>query len=346
MHFRDVTARLNQIPVQQAGQWLGISNLPRSGSLRCPFPDHRDKNPSFEIRRCGLRWKCYACDRAGGTIDFVAICRQTDFRAARQWLLERTENRHATVYRRTIVPLPAPVVAAPIDIAHDIELYEAFLRKCPLAETGHAYLQSRHFEDATIAHFRIGQMPAANLAPSLATEFGFERLMAAGLLSKRSTSRDIRLTFRPGYLIFPILEDGKVISLQARQVGPAVNGPKYIYLTGKQPRTYNLDVLGSNTRDIAICEGIPDTMAAHQLGLNAIGLLGVSNTLRKDEIARLKGKRVQLLLDWDEKGEVKAQKLRSELASYGIVCDRKSKPTPQVKDLNDYMIFRRNNVSY
>lgn len=346
MNFRDVTASLNQIPIQQAGQWVGISALPRFGSLRCPFPDHLDKSPSFVIRRCGLRWKCYACDRSGGTIDFVRFYRQIDFREAKQWLFDRAENpRTAAAVRRVGVrPLPEATLV-PASDKTDTEVYEAFLASCPLEAAGRAYLHLRAFTDATIDHFRVGQVPAGDLGRQLATTFGFRRLMASGLLSARSTPDNLRLAFRSGYLVFPILEAGKVVSLQARQTGTASGGPKYVYLTGKRPRTYNLDVLSTSARQIAICEGIPDTMSAHQLGFSAIGLLGVSNALHLDEISRLKGKRVIFLLDWDENGEKKSQSLRSELTAHGIVCLRKSKPSPDVKDLNEYLMLGRDNVA-
>ncbi|MBB3524155.1 toprim domain-containing protein [Rhizobium sp. BK456] len=344
MNFKDVTSKLNQISVQQAGEWLGVT-LPRSGSLRCPFPDHEDKNPSFEVRRCGLRWKCHACDRRGGTIDFVRFYRRIDFREAKQWLLDRSENPQAAVARRFKAPSPTQRISAPLPTDLDTEVYEAFLTNCPLGDTGRAYLHSRAFTDATIDHFRVGQMPSGNLASSMAAEFGFQRLMAAGLLSKVSTAGNFRLTFRPGYLVFPIIEAGRIVSLQARQTQSIGSGPKYLYLTGKRPQTYNLDVLGSDAREIAICEGIPDTMSAHQLRFRAIGLLGVSNALQEDEILRLLGRRIVLLLDWDLKGETKAQKLRSELASRGVVCVRKNRPNPHVKDLNEYLMLRGHDVA-
>ncbi|MGR8928235.1 toprim domain-containing protein (plasmid) [Rhizobium leguminosarum] len=344
MNFKDVTSRLNQIPVQQAGEWLGIA-LPRRGSLRCPFPDHEDKNPSFEIRRCGVKWKCHACDRRGGTIDFVRFYRRIDFREAKQWLLDRSENPQTTLARQIKAPSPSQSISLPVATDIDTEVYEAFLADCPLGDAGRAYLHSRAFSDATIHHFRVGQVPNSNFASSMAAAFGFQRLMAAGLLGKLSTPDNFRFTFRPGYLVFPIIEAGRVVSLQARQTQPVSSGPKYLYLTGKHPRTYNLDVLTPDVREIAICEGIPDTMSAHQFRFNAIGLLGVSNALQEDEISRLLGRRVILLLDWDQKGEEKAQKVRSELASRGVVCVRKNKPDPHVKDLNEYLILRGHNVA-
>ena len=175
--------------------------------------------------------------------------------------------------------------------------------------------------------------------------FGFERLQASGLLSKSSSPIDTRLTFYQGHLVFPILEDGSVASIQARKAGVVEGGSKYINLTGKRPRTYNVDILNSSTDQISICEGILDTMSAHQLGLAAIGLLGVSHSLQPNEIARLKGRRVALLLDWDDKGETKAEKLRAELSSQGIVCVRKSRPDPAVKDMNDFLRSRGDNVA-
>lgn len=342
MHVKEATARLNEIRVQVVAQWLGISNLPEFGSARCPFPDHPDKKPFFAIQRGGLRWKCYACNRHGGTIDFVATYLNTDFKQARKWLDDRVGNpRVAAPSNRIVQQVVAKSPAT--NTLDDLELYNALLEKCPLRNSGRSYLESRGFTNETISHFRVGQIPDDNLLSNLLEEFGFERLEAAGLLTKKSTQLNSRLTIRPGYLMFPIIKGEDVVSVQGRQVGPSDGTSKYIYLTGRKPKTYNLDVLETDARDICICEGIPDTMSAHQLGFKAIGLLGISNNLSSNEIAKLKGRRVKLLLDWDEKGESKARSLRSELASHGIVCERKSRPHPQVKDLNEFLMLRSSN---
>lgn len=334
--LRDTTAQLNEIPLHRVALWMGMS-LPKFGTTLCPFPDHRERKPSFEIKRSGLRWICYSCNRRGGAIDFVMYTRDTDFMSARKWLLERYGD-----------PLPASVAEipglqleqAPVhqNEAHeDPEVYETLLSMCSILPDGLAYLNDRGISRATIDQFRVGQLPGNRTpAEALVTIFGFDRAFSSGLLTKFSTERNPKLALPDGGLLFPFIENGRVVSLQARVLGQASN-QKWFNLRGRRRRTFNVGVLESDTRQIAICEGIPDTLSAHELGFAAIGLLGVSAELQRDEIQRLRNRTVVILLDWDPPGEQRATEMKAQLSKHGIVSIRKQRPHPKVKDLNDFL---------
>jgi DNA primase len=45
-------------------------------TMRCPFPDHDDGNPSFSVNRETGAWLCFGCRRKGG--DAIALVRQLD----------------------------------------------------------------------------------------------------------------------------------------------------------------------------------------------------------------------------------------------------------------------------
>ena len=81
-----------------------------------------------------------------------------------------------------------------------------------------------------------------------------------------------------------------------------------------------------------------DTLSAVELGIYAIGLLGVSANLLKDDIKKLKGKNVDILLDWDSSGNSRASQLQNDLKRYGIVSTRKLRPSDTASDLNEFLI--------
>lgn len=51
----------------------GCKHTSNGLSARCPFPDHRDTNPSFSLMLgdgTGGVWNCYGCNRSGKLVDF------------------------------------------------------------------------------------------------------------------------------------------------------------------------------------------------------------------------------------------------------------------------------------
>lgn len=46
---------------------LTNEEVPRSGAIRCPLPDHEDRTPSFHVYGAERGWYCFGC-HPGGTI--------------------------------------------------------------------------------------------------------------------------------------------------------------------------------------------------------------------------------------------------------------------------------------
>jgi DNA primase len=344
MDLRKTTDALNKIPIQQVAGWLGVA-LPKKGSARCPFPDHEDKNPSFEIKASGTRWICYGCNRKGGSIDFVKEYRQTDFMAAKQWL-EAHDGRASAAFISRRVPKKKVEEPPKSDDARDSgehsDVYTFLLTLCPLLESGKNYLLSRAITIETISVFQVAQMPRQSILPKLLNKFGFERIHAAGLLTKKSTIDDPRIIFPWNSVIFPFLENGKVVYLQARALEGAEQYGKWRNLNFQSRRIYNADAITQvSKRPFAICEGVIDALSAIELGYTAVGMMGVSAKFTPDQIRALRKKEVEILLDWDAPGEKRAQSLREELNQYGVVSIRKKLPSTMATDLNEYLKEKR-----
>lgn len=345
MGMREDTQALNALVVQEVGNLLGI-RLPAKGMARCPLPGHDDDTPSFEVRNQGRHWRCYGCDKNGGAIDLVMAYQGMSFIAAKRWLAEKSgmgSSRWTVMpsasgrHRRLLTPRPMEPVTTP-EAAPDHIMYNELCARAPLEQSGADYLRGRGLSTAILDRFAIGQMPSLFVIKELVAKFGFERVEACGLLTKRSTPDKYWPIFPQGSLLFPYFEASQIVYLQARTLDIDEKGNRWRNLNHRGRRLYNADVLNDpKVRRVAICEGTIDVLSATQLGCEAVGLIGISAKLSDVEIMSLRGRQVDILLDWDEPGEKRASTLRRELTRFGVAATRKSAPRNGLTDVNDYL---------
>lgn len=346
MDFKDETRELNQIPIPTVGRWLGVT-LPSSGKVCCPFHDHNESIPSFEVRQSGNRWICYGCNRSGGSIDFVMVHQGISFIKAKQWLASHAQVPPSF---RSLQRIKAPSISAKTlkneleaESTPDSEVYEAFLQLSPLQSSGRNYLSARCISNKNITAFRIGQMASHQVTiQELLRNYGFSRVNNAGLLTRGSTRGSPRMIFPEGSLVFPFLEENQVAYFQARLISGSKSQGKWRNLNYRNRRIYNVDaVYRKEPNSIAICEGVIDTLSAIELGFRAIGILGVSTEFTAEQMAQLRGKNVNILLDWDNPGEKGAAELQKRMRRLGITSTRKNCPSPSITDLNEYLVELR-----
>ena len=346
MGFREETEALNQMTIHDVGSLLGL-RLPTRGLVQCPFPDHDDRTPSFEVKNSGNRWVCYGCQRNGGAIDFVKTYHDTDFLEAKRWLADRagmgTTASPPTGRRVRVTPIAAPSPPAMDEVVEsppDYEVYEALLQRAPLKASGSKYLIERGLSEERISAFRIGQLSDCRVVlDALICAFGYQRIKTAGLLTKISTAKNRLFLFPEESLLFPFLENGHIAYFQVRLLSGSADQGKWRNLNQRRLRIYNIDaMIETQCRPFAICEGVMDTLSAIELGYSAIGLIGVNARLKEEQIRRLRGKQVDILLDWDPPGETRAAELQKEFRRFGIASTRKKRPSPTAKDVNEYLM--------
>lgn len=346
MGAREDTQVLNGLTVQAVGNLLGIK-LPAKGMARCPFTGHNDDTPSFEVRQRGYRWICYGCDKAGGAIDLVMAYHGKSFPEAKRWLAEKNglgnpvlrQKSSQTGRQYKSAPLQHRLEPEnPAQVPPDHALYAALLERAPLRKTGADYLRGRGLSETILSRFGIGQMPSIAMIRALIAEFGFVRLEASGLLIKQSTLDRYWPIFPEGALLFPYFESGQITYFQSRSIDDSVKGNRWRNLNYRERRLYNADTLiDKSIKRVAICEGAMDVLSATQLGCEAVGLIGITARLSDVEMMTLRGRQVDLLLDWDAPGEKRSTTLRRELARFGVAATRKSAPRSSAKDVNDYL---------
>ena len=62
---------LREIPPSTYVEALTGEQVPSSGVIRCPLPDHDDRTPSFKVYDDPERgWYCFGCHRAGRIYEF------------------------------------------------------------------------------------------------------------------------------------------------------------------------------------------------------------------------------------------------------------------------------------
>lgn len=349
MGFKEDTKALNRMTVQTVGELLGL-HLRLRGMSHCPFLDHDDSTPSFEIKNCGTRWECYGCNRRGGSIDLVKIYHGTDFSKAKAWLMNRTglapsSTASLRVRRNLVAPLNPSTQSSndTVESPPDHEVYKAVLLHTPLQSSGREYLVGRGLSEETISNFHVGQLSNRNnLLRELICSFGYRRIKAAGLLTKQSTAQNTRLLFPEDSIVFPFFENDLPVYLQARVIVGTVNRGKWRNLNDRRSRLYNIDALFETGRShLAICEGVIDTLSATELGFRAIGLMGVNAQFGDEQVKQLRGKEVAILTDWDAPGERRAIELQKQLRRFGITSIRKRRPSSSAIDLNDYLMEKK-----
>lgn len=160
---------------------------------------------------------------------------------------------------------------------------------------------------------QVGNRPA--LRRSALENFSEERLRRCGLL--RDGKWGGELVFPSHYLLFPFLVAGTVTYLQARRPDA---GSEYRWFcpSGLLPPAFNLDVLDEGHATILICEGVTDTLSAHEMGHKAIGLIGANAHLDRTTIDRLRGQagrqhRKDLSCSWSRTGLAQGQQSRTSL---------------------------------
>ncbi len=337
------TETLRSIPVDKVAAALGFQ-ISR-GAAKCRLPGHDDKNPSFSVRSQSNRFHCYACNRGGDTIELVRIMQGVDFVTACNWLSEQfgisaaspTRNRYTRVTQpkcQTVEHNEVKSEGSDNATLPDEEVFGFILARSRLTTKGRDYLLSRSLTEQTIQRFNVGQIGDNRLLQSeLIKAFGLERITRCGLLQKGRYGQFLAL--KSGYLLFPFVDDGRVVYLQARRLGDG-DGPRWLCPVGLRPPAFNLDVLTERVTTILICEGVTDVLSAHELNINSIGLVGASARLDARTLGRLRGRNVAVLGDADRAGESFATRTVRQLSASGITATTKSVPRGS-NDLNDYL---------
>lgn len=315
----DQWARAREAPILDIAERLGIQV--RRNKAEC-FANHDKKTPSLTFSPQKGLWNCFGCGKGGTTIDLVASVHECSPKEAMEWILglSRTSQIGLSVRK----PLGNPKdIKAPLYVP-DPEVYKNIHELSPLGSSGEKYLIDRGFTIETIEHFRIGQIQdPVRLRQHLLKRFGADRLEKCGVLKRGDSgisSENLRLVWWDDTLVFPFYQSDSIVYLQGRRLKG--NEPRYLGLAEISKPLFHFDAIGEYSSSVAssqklyICEGIPDTMAAHQLGWRAIGVLG-AHSFRAEWASQLLSFQIVVVPDADRAGMQFYKKISSAFSKYG-----------------------------
>ncbi|WP_454758822.1 toprim domain-containing protein [Caulobacter segnis] len=331
---------IKSLPILDIAARLGVKTLRGGRSARCPFPGHTDANPSFSFYPGTNSCWCHGCGRGGDVINFVALQQGIPPKEAIRWLraesglpTRRAPRSDLALGRSKSSTTPPAAIS---NFGANAEIYEALLDYCPMQDEASAYLLSRGFKSRTVSRFRLGYLanPRA-VARSLIRDFGLRPVYRSGLLSKMDAGASLLLPGRS--VIFPFIENRQTIYVQSRLIPGAV-GERWKGPRGVPRPVFNSGVI-ARSDEIYICEGAADVLAAFELKMPAIGLLGGATSLPESTVNSLKGKMVYVVPDNDDQGSRMSAGVNEQLHRAGIHSLTKTIPTG--KDINEYLLISR-----
>lgn len=311
---------LKQIPIQDIARELGI--VLSKGKGMC-FYGHDTKTPSLSLNIKNNFWHCFGCGAGGDGIRLVQKYLNLDFMAACSWLCARFAINRSNYRNSRAISNPIRRNALSSQQRNDIckpdpEVYKWLIDSSSLSQRGLHYLVTeRNLSHDTINHFNIKDLETPSRTfLEIKEKWGLDRLFQCGL-AKKTDSGEIKFVWWDHIILFPFYNfDGTLGYIQGRRIGNKV--PKYINLNGIKTEIFNLRVTNSlNNCDIVyICEGVMDALSAHDIGLNAVGIIGAMG-FKHQWVTHFLDYRIRVIPDADKAGHEFAQKIKMAFATIG-----------------------------
>ncbi len=315
---------------------------------RCPFPDHKEKTPSFHISLDKQVFHCFGCKKGGNVFTFLQLFQGMNFVESLEYLADRAN-----------IPLPTQnagtITQEQKEFARKKELLEInktaaryFIENYKKLPTNHfvrEYTHSRYLKSESIETFQIGYATAdwEGLAQALQSQ-GLSLALAEelGLLKRRESGGYFDL-FRERLMFSITNQVGDVIGFGGRILGEGK--PKYINspespLFHKGKTLYGLQHSSRYIRSkdqVIIVEGYMDLIALYQAGFkNVVAPLGTALTLDQCRILSKMTQNVVVLFDGDAAGQAAAERSLPILFEAGLYA--KGLTLPEGQDPDEFLL--------
>ncbi len=325
------------------GQYTVLKNTGRNLMGICPFPDHKEKSPSFSVSENKQLYHCFGCGKSGNIFTFLKDYQGLSFPEAIEYLAKRSG-----------IPLPEKSEAHSKKQVKDFDLkklnsycrdqFVSQLKSLPQDHPALKYLATRKFSPELLETFHIGFAPDKwdFISASLkARNIPFKDIAEFGLF-KSKDSQSYYDVFR-NRIMFPIISiTGDVLGFGGRVLDDSK--PKYLNspetsVFKKSQTFYGLHETGKEIRtaDYAIVvEGYTDLMALYQFGFkNVVATLGTALTDDHARIMKRYTKNVITLFDGDQAGINASEKAMRHLLAEGLLV--KGIYLPSDEDPDSYL---------
>ena len=308
----------------------------------CPFPEHKEKTPSFSVSQSKQLYHCFGCQNSGNIFTYLQKQRGMNFVESVEYLagkrgipLPRTKGARESRLNPSLLSLSEKIC----------RFYEQERSQQPLNHPVHVYLKKRGWTKEVIRTFRLGYAPKKNALLSFLRSPQEQKLASELGLLNRSTTGELYDNFRHR-LIFPIVPAHKqVIGFGARVLDDS--HPKYINskeskIFHKGQIFYGLNESSRYLRQQSfalIVEGYTDFLSLWQEGFkNLTATLGTAFTKYHASLLKRYVDSVVLVFDGDEAGLKASERSLPLLLSEGLKVKFLSLPKGQ--DPDDFIRLR------
>ncbi len=336
--FIDKVIEANNL-VEIIGQYTDLKGRGDQHMGLCPFPDHKEKSPSFSISESKQMYHCFGCKKGGNVITFLKDYNGFSFVESIEYLANRAhidlpkEQEKTSFKRKTNFDLKKQMLRAN---KFSAVFYHQKLKSLPREHKLHEYLKKRNLTTEIIEEFRLGYAPegwdeltnylSSKKVPTQTSE-------QLGLIRKNKKGGYFDL-FRDR-LMYPIFAiDAEVVGFGGRIIDQGQ--PKYInsmesevFKKGKS--FYGLDKAAKFIRSedkVFVVEGYMDLLALYSRGVkNVVATLGTALTPDHVKLLKRWTRNVILLFDGDQAGQTAAERSLPHFFEYDLL--------PQIMTLPD-----------
>jgi DNA primase len=335
--------------VEIIGQYTELKGSGHRLMGRCPFPDHSEKTPSFQVTSDNQLYYCFGCKKGGSAFTFLETYNGMAFPEAVEFLA-----------RRASIAIPesdAGNTHGPSRVQKDLLVkvnreaavfYHHQLLAQDLDSPVRNYLVKRGLNDKTVEKFRLGV--ALDDWQGLVHHFRARKapLEAAeelGLIKAKRNSRpdDSHFDLFRDRLIFPIFSATScVIGFGGRTLSDGT--PKYLNSSdspvfSKSRVLYGIHETGKFIRSedrAIVVEGYMDAIALYAAGIkNVVAILGTAFTPEHAKTLKRHTLNVVMLLDGDKAGLDGAERSLPILLEAGLMA--KGFLLPEKMDPDDFV---------
>lgn len=328
---------LKAIPIRQVADRLALEFKGKNAKCFNEQAHSRgDKNPSLGLDLKTNRFKCFACDVKGSTIDLVMQAQGLDFKQACEWLANafgiaevRTISNTSKSKMSVNVGNNKETTKSNPTTTGDIELYKKFYELCsPIDQAGQDFLINKGFTSETRDFIKWRTITQKAIDEIKKTDQ--KELEACGLKG---------LFGCKDWALIPFYKDEQIVYLRARNI----KEKSFRNLIDKETEIYNFNALYEIKDKIYIAEGETDTISLYQSGLPAVGLTGATQDDKLRHLAEIIangfGSEIEAILcfDNDRAGNEATKKAVKEFADKGIIAKIKKLPD-EINDISDTLI--------
>lgn len=298
----------------------------------CPFPNHKERTPSFSVNQDKQVYHCFGCKESGNLVTYLKVIRGMNFPEAIEFLAQRAG-----------IPIPVEEQSSPVSqgqrdkkktLFKINELASVFFHHQLLSLEGdhpvRAYLSRRGISPEAVALFQIGYAPDSWEALA---QFLQERKVAAnmaqdlGLIKARTQGKSGHFDLFRNRLMFPIISpSGQHIGFGGRVLS-SEDQPKYLNspesdIFHKGRILYGLHETAKFVRSedqAIVVEGYTDFLALYMAGIrNVVATLGTALTENHARLLRRYTKNILVLFDGDSAGQMAAERSLPILLAQGL----------------------------